>query len=187
MKTKICFVIVLILSMILSATFAEEEITVSARVNAELYANQALEEKYGITPVMLDYFSRTVEKTDENVYTVRYTGCEIWAYVLGTYEVIVDRNTVTSTSWSRDGESTSGGLDAEAWGSDQLMEMLRLNQQEGGTQVFDARIYEINQNNGFVYTPPTQRHEETEQEKLEKQKAQELRTLPNCHDSLQTS
>lgn len=77
MKTKICFVIVLILSMILSATFAEEEITVSARVNAELYADQALEEKYGITPVMLDYFSRTVKKTDENLYTIRYTGCEI--------------------------------------------------------------------------------------------------------------
>lgn len=177
MKTKICFVIVLILSMILSATFAEEEITVSARVNAELYANQALEEKYGITPVMLDYFSRTVEKTDENVYTIRYTGCEIWAYVLGTYEVIVDRNTVTSTSWSRDDESTSGGLDAEAWGSDQLMEMLRLNQQEGGTQVFDARIYEINRKNGFVYEAPTQSDEEAEQEELERQKAQELRTL----------
>ena len=72
----------------------------------------------------------------------------------------MDRNTVTNISWSRDGEGTSGGLDAEAWGSDQILEMLRLNQQEGGTQVFDARIYEINQNNGFVYTPPTQRHEE---------------------------
>ena len=170
--------LIMLLVLVLSFSAAGEELTVSSKVNAELYAEKALEEKYGITPVMLDYFVRTVEKTDENIFTIKYTGCESWAYVLGTYEVFVDRNTVTNISWSRDGEGTSGGLDAEAWGSDQILEMLRLNQQEGGTQVFDARIYEINQNNGFVYTPPTQRHEETEQEKLEKQKAQELRTLP---------
>ena len=178
MKAKVCLVMILILSMILSVSLTEEELTVSARVNAELYAEKALEETYGITPVMLDYFVRIVEKTDENVFTIRYTGCESWAYVLGTYEVIVDRNTVTSISWSHDGESTSGGLDAEAWGPDQLLEMLRLNLQEGGTKVFDARIFEINRNNGFVYLPSTQNDEDEGQEELERQKAQELRTLP---------
>ena len=49
MKEKICLIMVLILTMIMSVSLAEEEITVSGRVNAELYADQALEQNYGIT------------------------------------------------------------------------------------------------------------------------------------------
>ena len=69
--TKICLLMVLILSMIMSVSFAEEEITVSGRVNAELYADQALEQNYGITLLLREYFIRTVEEKDDNVFIVR--------------------------------------------------------------------------------------------------------------------
>jgi len=75
-KAKICLLMVLILSMILSASFAEEEITVSGRVNAEFYADQALEQNYGITMLLQEYFIRTVEEKDDNVFIVRYEGLE---------------------------------------------------------------------------------------------------------------
>ena len=54
--------LIMLLVLVLSFSAAGEELTVSSKVNAELYAEKALEEKYGITPVMLDYFVRTVEK-----------------------------------------------------------------------------------------------------------------------------
>ena len=70
-KAKICLIIVLILSMITSVSLAEDELTVSARVNAELYADQALEQNYGITMLLQEYFIRTVEEKDDNVFIVR--------------------------------------------------------------------------------------------------------------------
>ena len=71
MKAKICLIIVLILSMITSVSLAEDELTVSARVNAELYADQALEQNYGITLLLQEYFIRTVEEKDSNSFIVR--------------------------------------------------------------------------------------------------------------------
>ena len=94
MKAKICLLMVLILSMILSTSFAEEEITVSGRVNAEFYADQALKQNYGISLLLQEYFIRTVEEKDSNIFIVRYEGMENYAYVLGRYEVTVDRNQI---------------------------------------------------------------------------------------------
>ena len=162
MKAKICLLMVLILSMILSASFAEEEITVSGRVNAELYADQALEQNYGITLLLQEYFIRTVEEKDDNVFIVRYEGLENYAYVLGRYEIAVDRNQVVEITWSHDGENISGGFDAEAWGAEQIMEMLRLNQETGDTSLFDTRVAKINEKHGFYYIPVILSDEEQE-------------------------
>ncbi len=152
----------LILSMILSVSFAEEEITVSGRVNAEFYADQALEQNYGITLLLQEYFIRTVEEKDSNIFIVRYEGAENYACVLGRYEVTVDRNRVAGITWSHDGEDTSGGFDAEAWGAEQIMEMLRLNQETGSTGPFDTRVAEINEKHGFNYAPAVLSDEEQE-------------------------
>ena len=162
MKAKICLLMVLILSMILSASFAEEEITVSGRVNAEFYADQALEQNYGITLLLQEYFIRTVEEKDDNVFIVRYEGLENYAYVLGRYEITVDRNRVVEITWSHDGENISGGFDAEAWGAEQIMEMLRLNQETGDTSLFDTRVAKINDMHGFYYIPVILSDEEQE-------------------------
>ena len=160
--TKICLLMVLILSMIMSVSFAEEEITVSGRVNAELYADQALEQNYGITLLLREYFIRTVEEKDDNVFIVRYEGLDNYAYVLGRYEITVDRNRVVEITWSHDGENISGGFDAEAWGAEQIMEMLRLNQETGDTSLFDTRVAKINEMHGFYYIPVILSDEEQE-------------------------
>jgi len=161
-KAKICLIIVLILSMITSVSLAEDELTVSARVNAELYADQALEQNYGITMLLQEYFIRTVEEKDDNVFIVRYEGLENYAYVLGRYEITVDRNQVVEMTWNHDGENTSEGFDAEAWGAEQIMEMLRLNQETGDTSLFDTRVAEINEKHGFYYIPVILSDEEQE-------------------------
>ena len=152
MRIKTIIAVLLVMILVMSASSAEE-LTVSGRVNAVMYADKALEEHYGITLLMQDYFLRTVEEKDDNIFIVRYEGIENYAYVLGRYEVSVDRNHVTGITWSRDGEDTSGGFEAEAWGAEQIMEMLRLNQEAGTTEAFDARINEISRKHGFVYVP----------------------------------
>jgi hypothetical protein len=148
--------------MITSVSLAEDELTVSARVNAELYADQALEQNYGITMLLQEYFIRTVEEKDDNVFIVRYEGLENYAYVLGRYEITVDRNQVVEITWNHDGENTSEGFDAEAWGAEQIMEMLRLNQETGDTSLFDTRVAEINEKHGFYYIPVILSDEEQE-------------------------
>ena len=160
MKGRICLVMILMLAMILSASFADEDLTVSGRVNAEQYADQALEQNYGITQLLQEYLIRTAEEKDDDVFIVRYEGLENYAYVLGRYEVTVDRNQVVGITWSHDGEDTSGGFDAEAWGAEQIMEMLRLNQEAEGTDPFDARVAEISEKHGFYYAPVVLSEEE---------------------------
>jgi len=181
MRAKICLVMILILSMILSASFAGEEIIVSGRVNAELIADQALEQNYGITLLLQEYFARVAEEIDDNVFLITYIGVENYAYVLGRYEVKVDRNQVVRITWTHDGENTSGGFDAEAWGAEQIMEMLRLNQEAYDTSLFDPRVAEIKAKHGFYYTPVALTDEEKEsiQNKEEKacEEARKISTL----------
>ena len=45
---------------------------------------------------------------------------------LGVYRVYVMNGQVESVIWSLDGKSTEGGFDADAWGADQLGEMVRI-------------------------------------------------------------
>ena len=180
MRIKTCIVVLLTALLVMSASSAEE-LTVSGRVNAVMYADKALEEHFGITLLLQDYFLRTVEEKEDKVFIVRYEGIENYAYVLGRYEVTVDRNHVTGITWSHDGEDTSGGFEAEAWGAEQIMEMLRLNQEAGTTEPFDARINEIGRKHGFVYVPNILSDEEKERKmaRIEKncEKARNLSTL----------
>ena len=55
-----------------------------------------------------------------------YTGVEKLGYVLGTYTDSVKGNSAAA-AWSHDGEDTSGGLDADTWGIEQLREMLQIS------------------------------------------------------------
>ena len=173
--------ILMVLAMMLPA-LAEEDLIISGRVNAELYADQAMEQHYGITLLLQEYFTRTVEEKEDYVFIVRYEGLENYAYVLGRYEVTVDdRDQVAGITWSHDGEDLSGGFDAEAWGAEQIMEMLRLNQETGGTGSFDARVEEINEKHGFYYAPVVQSDEEQEEilneEEQESEEARKLASL----------
>ena len=147
LKTGI--LVLTVLALLLPAALAED-IVISERLKAIRLADRTLEEKYGITMLAQEYFERDTEDGEDGTYTVRYMGTVDWGYVLGTYEVTVKNGTVTGITWSHDGEDTSGGLAAEAWGIDQILEMLKLNQETGDVSRFADRVEEINTKHGFV-------------------------------------
>ncbi len=146
---KLCILTLMILALMLPAVQAEE-IVISERVKATRLADKALEDKYGITLLGQEYFDRDTTDKEGGAYIVRYMGADFLGYVLGTYKVVVENGAVTGSTWSFDGEDISGGLGAEAWGSEQIYEMLRLNQETGDTSLFSDRVEKINQKHSFV-------------------------------------
>lgn len=121
MSTALAFALVLAL---LSVTAFAASLVFSPKVDIARMADNALKEQYGITDEMQVYFRREVAQTGDRSAVVTYTGNWDLNYVLGTYTVTVNGDEAQAV-WSHDGESTEGGLDAEAWGVDQLNEMMR--------------------------------------------------------------
>ena len=144
-----CLTALMVLALILSAATAEG-VVLSGRVKAVRLADKALEEKYGITQLTQEYFNRVTEENEKGGYTVQYSGTDFWGYALGTYEVTVADGAVTGITWSHGGEDTSGGLSAEAWGNEQILEILVLNQETGDLSLFEDRINEINEKHGYI-------------------------------------
>ena len=93
-------------------------------------ANQALAEEYGITEEMQTYFNRAVIEQDD-VTTVVYNSMEDMEHVLGQYVVTIEDGDVT-VSWSHDGQSTEGELEAHAWGAKQLEILIEMAKDEQG-------------------------------------------------------
>ena len=109
----------------LSVTALAAGLVFSSRVDAAKLAEKAMADTYGVTDTMLStFFSRTVSETADGGTTVVYSGIDFLRDVLGEYTVSVKDGAATAV-WSHDGESTSGLFDAEAWGKEQLEEMLR--------------------------------------------------------------
>ena len=156
-----------IVLMLLMATALAAGIIFAKRVPATEIADQALLQTYGITARMQSLFIRTTAEGEDGTTIVTYEGREHLAYVLGKYTVIVDGQTVKSICWSHDGEDTSGGLEASAWGKDQLDEILRIDPETGKQAqllTFDPYIDRINREHGFDYQAYW---EENEDEKYE--------------------
>lgn len=122
MSAALVFALVLVL---LSVSAFAASLMFSPKADAGLRADKVLEEKYGITREMQVFFHRSVNENPDGSTVVIYTGNWDLAYVLGEYTVTLDGKEATAT-WSHDGEDTSGGLDSEAWGVEQLNEMMRL-------------------------------------------------------------
>ena len=92
---KISTTFILIAAIVcLSVTALAAGLVFSQKYDAVRLANRALEEKYGLTP-------------------------DLPADRIGVYPVTVKGNRAEA-SWSHDGESTEGGLQAEAYGKEQL-------------------------------------------------------------------
>ena len=156
-----------IVLMLLTATALAAGIIFAKRVPATEIADQALLKTYGITAQMQAMFMRKIAEGEGGTIVVTYEGIEHMAYVLGKYTVIVDGQTVKSICWSHDGEDTSGGLEASAWGKDQLDEILRIDPETGKQAqllTFDPYIDRINREHGFDYQAYW---EENEDEKYE--------------------
>ena len=154
-KKKISVVAVLAAAlMLITVTALAAGIIFAKRVPATEIADQALLKTYGITPQMQSMFIRETAEGEGGTTVVTYEGKENLAYVLGKYTVIVDGQTVNNIYWSHDGEDTSGGLEASAWGKDQLEEILRIDPETGKQaelRTFDPYIEKINREHGFDY------------------------------------
>ena len=154
-KKKLTMSMVLVIVLLLIAVTAlAAGIIFAKRVPATEIADQALLKTYGITAQMQSLFIRETVEGEGGTTVVTYEGREHLAYVLGKYTVIVDGQTVKSICWSHDGEDTSGGLEASAWGKDQLDEILRIDPETGKQAqlyTFNPYIDRINREHGFDY------------------------------------
>ena len=153
MGKKVSAMLVLaIVLMLLTATALAAGIIFAKRVPATEIADQALLETYGITAQMQSLFIRETAEGERGTIVVTYEGRESLAYVLGKYTVIIDGQTVKNIC--HDGEETSGGLEASAWGKDQLDEILRIDPETGEVAqllTFNPYIDRINRAHGFDY------------------------------------
>ena len=153
-KLSVTLVIAIVLLLLMATALAAVGIIFAKRVPATEIADQALLRTYGITARMQSLFTRITAEGEGGTTVVTYEGREHLAYVLGKYTVIVDGQTVKSISWSHDGEDTSGGLEASAWGKDQLDEILRIDPETGKQAqlyTFNPYIERINREHGFDY------------------------------------
>lgn len=154
--------IVLVL-LLMSAIALAAGLIISPKANALTLADQTLEKTYGINQAMLGYFRRTVQEQADGTTIVSYEGFENLSYVLGTYTVTV-KDGKASAAWSRDGEDTSGGLDADAWGVEQLAEMLKISTTEHEVKTYFNKANAINAKHGLTFESRIQGAVETEEE-----------------------
>ena len=163
-RLSVGLVLAIVLILLTLTALAAAGIIFAKRVPATEIADQALLQTYGITARMQSLFNRKTAEGERGSTVVTYEGRERLAYVLGKYTVVVDGQTVKSISWSHDGENTSGGLEASAWGKDQLDEILRIDPETGEPApllTFDPYVDRINREQGFDYL---EHLEETENE-----------------------
>ena len=125
MKKKISlgFVFAMVLVLLAAAALATT-LLLSPRAGAVKAADEAVKEKYGITAELQSFFGREEKELPDGGVEVTYTGAGNMACALGTYTVVVKDGKAAEVTWSHDGEDTSGGYDAEAWGLEQLGQML---------------------------------------------------------------
>ena len=163
-RLSVGLVLAIVLILLTLTALAAAGIIFAKRVPATEIADQALLQTYGITARMQSLFNRKTAEGEQGSTVITYEGREHLAYVLGKYTVVVDGQTVKSISWSHDGENTSGGLEASAWGKDQLDEILRIDPETGEPApllTFDPYVDRINREQGFDYL---EHLEETENE-----------------------
>lgn len=127
----------------LSVTALAAGLVFSSRVDAAKLAEKAMTDTYGVTDTMLStFFNRTVSETADGGTTVVYVGIDFLRDVLGEYTVSV-KDGAAAALWSHDGESTSGLFDAEAWGKEQLEEMLRTAAERHDLSAFSEKAKAI--------------------------------------------
>ena len=121
-KLSVGFVFAFVLVLLTVAALAAG-LLISPRVSASRTADIALKDQYGITEEMQTFFYREEEPLEDGSFRVTYTGVYGLDYVLGTYTALV-RDSKAEISWSREGADVSGGYEADAWGSEQLKQMM---------------------------------------------------------------
>ena len=143
MKKKVSFVLVFALVLVsLSVVALAAGLILSPRVTAAQLADRELEKAYGITYDMQTFFARAEEELEDGTFRVTYTGAGALEAPLGVYTVDV-KDGKAKASWNLDGKDTSGGYDAEAWGLEQIAQMLTDSRAEDGTEAYIARAEQL--------------------------------------------
>ena len=112
-----------IVLVLLSVSGLAAGLLLSSRVTATQIADRELEKQYGVTAEMQTFFAREQEEMPDGAVNITYTGVGGMEYVLGRYTVLV-KDGKAEISWNHDGEDISGGYAAEAWGVEQLRQMM---------------------------------------------------------------
>ncbi|MBR4502924.1 MAG: hypothetical protein IKP22_13750 [Clostridia bacterium] len=164
---------------LLSAAALAANLLFSPRVNAARIAERAMAEKRGVTMEMMTFFGREEEELADGTVRVTYSGAGDLNYALGTYTVLV-KDGRAEIAWSRDGEDTSGGYEAEAWGKDQLAQMLSDCLDTQRKSAFLRRAAAIAEAHGAAEDVSSSEWDESWPERLEADKtaAMQARRLP---------
>ena len=121
-KKKISFGLVLAMVAVLVAiTALAASLVFSPKYDAKRLAEQALEDQYGITDQMMTIFvCQHGEDEPDGSQVLIYRAVEdLYARQIGVYTVTV-KNGKAHAVWSHDGEATTGGIQANAWGAEQI-------------------------------------------------------------------
>lgn len=139
--------------LVLSVTALAVGLVLSRQVDAASLAARAIENKYGVTSTMLgSFFSRTVaEQKDSTLVTFR--GSAELAAPLGEYTVTVQGKEAQAV-WSHDGKDTSGGYEADAWGAEQLKNMVAWTQEHHDVSDFYGKAIEAGKRSNMEFKLP---------------------------------
>ena len=140
-KLSVGLVVAIVLAL-LSVSALAAGLLLSSRVSAVQLADRELEKKYGITAEMQTFFGREEKELADGTVEVTYSGVGGMEYVLGTYTAVV-RDGKAEISWSHDGDNTTGGYEAEAWGLEQLKQMMSDCLDQKKKDAFLNKAYEI--------------------------------------------
>ncbi len=187
MKKKISFGLVFALVLVsLSVIALAAGLLFSPKADAVTLADKALEEKYGVTLDMMTYFVRSEEELPDGSVRVTYTGRDILEYVLGTYTAEVKGGKAAIT-WSHDGESTDGEYEAEAWGTEQLKQMLSDNTETGDMSRFAGQAAAIAEKHNAEWQQPIHSDEDAEAywQQVEAEKTQALHAAKLSAEEMQ--
>lgn len=164
MKKKMTLSLAMVLIMVLLATgaLAAVKLLFSPRYDALQLADQALLEKYGVTEEMQPALHHSMTETDGAII-VTYEMME--AVIMqenrfGVYTVTV-RDGQAEAVWSMDGMETRGGLEAPAWGAEQLLMFV----QEGTRVMAYMESHGMLRNAPMVTPAPSGRPDQWEQDK----------------------
>ena len=141
MKKKVSMTFILVAAIIcLSVTALAAGLIFANRISVKQTAEKAVYDKYGVTDTMLaSFFSSEVEEKTDGEATVVFSGTYA---VLGDYTVDI-KGGKADASWSFEGKDTSGMFDAEAWGLEQLQEMLRVTTTDHEVSAFFHKAQEM--------------------------------------------
>ena len=187
MKKKISFGLVFALVLVsLSVIALAAGLLFSPKADAAALADRALAEKYGVTLEMNTFFCRNEEELPDGGVRVTYTGKDLLEYVLGTYTADV-KDGKAEVTWSHDGEDTSGGYRAEAWGAEQLKQMMADNKATGDQGLFEGYAAAIAEAHDAAWVQPDHNEEEIKAyfEMLEAEKTQALNAAKLPEDEMQ--